>query len=68
VQIANKFILSVNDLPETREIFPPLRDRHGRDALYRVRQVVRRDRDRRHRTISGAAPGFVRPAVVFGGG
>jgi hypothetical protein len=46
---------------------PPLRDRDGRDALHRVRrQMVRCDRDRRHRTLGGAATRLARSAVVLG--
>jgi hypothetical protein len=42
-------------------------DRDGRDALHRVRwQVVRCDRDRRHRAVGGAAACLVRPTVVLG--
>jgi hypothetical protein len=46
-------------------VLPPLRDRDGRDALHRVWQMVRRDRDRRHRAVCEPLPALRRLAVIF---
>jgi hypothetical protein len=65
-QTSGRFIQSVNDVPETREIFRRFAIETVATRYTVSRQMVRCDRDRRHRPIVGAR--LARPAVVFRGG